>query len=220
MPDLAGPFSRSPPPPSYPLTAERPTVERPPWEPRTRFEIEREVSQLKSNNKRLGETLGWVVDVMLQDESRVEDLDELRERKRAALESLAYVRDALMGNVGDLEDERLFGEVELRKRRLDAEMRASEIRVDVRAPAPASVIDSQSRKESNARMMVPRSAGGELPGTLSAPWNHTASSFSGSAARGDLPKVPPATSRRAARGLAMIDDPLGVSRAGPEITGL
>jgi len=219
MPDLGGPFSRSPPPPSYPLMAERPTVERPPWEPRTRFEIEREVSQLKSNNKRLGETLGWVVDVMLQDESRVADLDGLRERKRTALESLAYVRDALMGNVGELEDERLFGEAELRKRQLDAEMRASEVCVDVRPPAPASVIDSQSRKTS-ARMVVPRSAGGELPGALSAPWNHTASSFSDTATRADLPKVPPATSRKAARGSATVDDPLGVSRAGPEITGL
>jgi TBC1 domain family protein 5 len=199
--------------------AERPTVERPPWEPRTRFEIEREVSQLKSNNKRLGETLGWVVDVMLQDESRVADLDGLRERKRTALESLAYVRDALMGNVGELEDERLFGEAELRKRQLDAEMRASEVCVDVRPPAPASVIDSQSRKTS-ARMVVPRSAGGELPGALSAPWNHTASSFSDTATRADLPKVPPATSRKAARGSATVDDPLGVSRAGPEITGL
>jgi len=158
---------------------------------------------------------------MLQDESRVEDLDGLRERKRTALESLAYVRDALMGNVGDLEEERLFGEAELRKRRLDADMRASGVRVDVRAPAPASVIDSQSRKtESSARMMVPRSAGGELPGTLSAPWNHTASSFSGTGTRADLPKVPPATSRRAARGSATVNDPLGVSRAGPEITGL
>jgi len=153
----------------------------------------------------------------------VEDLDGLRERKRTALESLAYARDALMGNVGELEDERLFGEAELRKRKLDAEMRASEVRVDVRAPAPASVIDSHSRKaESNARMMVPHrdSAGGELSGTLSAPWNHTASSFSGTAARANLPKVPPATSRRATRGSEAVDDPLGVNRAGPDITGL
>lgn len=220
MPDLTGPFSRSPPPPSYPLAEERPTVERPPWEPRTRFEIEREVSRLKLNNKRLGEALGRVVDVMLQDESGVQDLERLRERKRTALESMAYVRDALMGNVGELEDERLFGEEEVRRRKLEAEVKASELRVDVRAPAPVSVVDSRSRRPASSAGMMPRSVGGELPGTLSAPWNHTASSFSGTLAPADMPRVPPATSRRAPRGAAAVDDPLGVNRAGLEITGL
>ena len=198
------------------MAEERPTAERQIW---TRFEIEREVLRLKLNNKRLGEALGWVVDVMLQDESG-QDLERLRERKRTALESLAYVRDVLMGNAGELEDDRLFGEEEAWRRKLEAEAKASELRIDVRVPAPVSVIDSRSRKTESARGVVPRLAGGELPGTLSAPWNHTASSFSGSLARADMPRVPPATSRRAARGAAAVDDPLGVSRAGPEITGL
>ncbi|KAK2466961.1 hypothetical protein APHAL10511_001219 [Amanita phalloides] len=211
MPDLTGPFSRSPPPhaPSYPLTAERSTVERPPWEPRTRFEIEREMSQLRSNNKRLGEALGWVVDVMLQDESGVQDLERLRRRRREALESLAYVRDALMGEVCELEEDRLFGEEELRRKR-EVETAAAGLRVDVRAPARASVVDSRPR------MTVGRGrvAGGRAEsGREWAPWNHTESGFS-LEGRAEMPRVPPALRRAGA-----MEDPLGVSRAGPEITG-
>ncbi|KAF8628362.1 hypothetical protein AX15_003897 [Amanita polypyramis BW_CC] len=190
MPDLAGTFSRSSAPSSYPLTTERLALGRPPWEPGTRFEIEKEMSRLRSNNKRLGEALGWVVDVMLQDESDAQDLARLRAQKREALESLAYVRDALMGNVAELEDERLFGEEELSRRKTEAEAKSPRVHIGVRAPAPASVIDSRLRTRKVE---------------LHTPWMD----------RAEAARLRPATRS----GPLVSEDPLGVSRAEPEITG-
>ena len=199
---------------------ERTVSGRPPWEPRTRFEIEREMSQLKSGNKRLGEALQWVVDVMLQDESDAQDLDQLRKKKREALESLAYVRDALMGHVTELEDERLFGEEELHKRGKKAEMAAKSagLHINVPAPAPASVIDSRSRLPISRKNVGQSSmatsrhpAGNNMAGALSAPWHYTRSDFSGDSARlpsSSLPRVPPATSRTVVRGRTAAEDPL------------
>lgn len=56
------------------------------------------------------------MDTLLLDEGGTGDKEPIRNRKREALESLAYVRDALKGNVTDLQEERLVGEEE-RKRR-------------------------------------------------------------------------------------------------------
>lgn len=232
MPDLTVSFSRSPPDaPSYPLSEERPVVERPPWEPRTRFEVEREMSQLRSNNKRLGEALGWVVDLMLQDEGEVQDLERLRRQRREALESLAYVRDALMGHVTELEDERLFGEEEVIRRREKAEMatKSAELSIiNVPAPAPVPVIDSRSRLSVNRKAArqtsvsaFQRPMNNERLESISAPWNYTQSTFSGSNKHvpgAALPRLPPATSKTTGReqGRKMVgEDPLGVvNRAG------
>lgn len=111
---------------AYPLVDDRPRTERPPWEPRTRFEMEREISDLKNTQRVLGDSVAWIVDTLLQDPGDVsspaegeEHAKKLKERKREALESLAYVRDALKGVVGteEIDVERLVGEEEFRKRK-------------------------------------------------------------------------------------------------------
>ena len=95
----------------------RTTEERPPWEPRTRFEVEREISELRALNKKLGKGLGWAVDALLQSG----ESPEIENRKREAVECLAYVRDVL--NTAkvptDLDEERLFGEEELNRLRAE-----------------------------------------------------------------------------------------------------
>ncbi|CDO68876.1 hypothetical protein BN946_scf185000.g19 [Trametes cinnabarina] len=125
LPDLATALGRLPLTPqphnaAYPLSPERPSAERPPWEPRSRFEMEREITQLRSLQKKLGDTVSWVVDTLLLDESDVQDeaaKKTVEKRKREALECLSYVRDVLKGSVTEVEDERLIGEEEVRRRR-------------------------------------------------------------------------------------------------------
>lgn len=95
----------------------RTTEERPPWEPRSRFEIEREISELQALNKKLGKALGRAVDVLLQSG----DGPEIENRKREALECLAYVRDVLntAKAPADLDEELLVGEAELKRLRAE-----------------------------------------------------------------------------------------------------
>ncbi|TFK86251.1 RabGAP/TBC [Polyporus arcularius HHB13444] len=126
LPDLSAALNRLPlsPPPAnalYPMSPERPTaVERPPWEPRSRREMEREVAQEQALRRKLGDTLGWIVDTLLLDEGDASDdaaKHVVQRRKREALESLAYVRDVLKGTVTEVEDDRLLGEEEAQRRR-------------------------------------------------------------------------------------------------------
>ncbi|KIJ44190.1 hypothetical protein M422DRAFT_252206 [Sphaerobolus stellatus SS14] len=93
--------------------------ERPPWEPRARSEVEAEVAELRGLLKKLGDTIGWAVDVLLQDEGGTKDNSKpLAERKREALECMSYVRDVLnQGGRGVIEEERLFGEEEYKRRK-------------------------------------------------------------------------------------------------------
>ncbi|KDQ06749.1 hypothetical protein BOTBODRAFT_621649 [Botryobasidium botryosum FD-172 SS1] len=90
--------------------------ERPPWEPRTRFDMEREAASLRAMQKKLGEAVGWAVDTLLQGEGDMEP------KKREALACLAYVREVLgRGSVVELEEDRLVGEEELARRKAKAE---------------------------------------------------------------------------------------------------
>ncbi|KAI0059095.1 RabGAP/TBC [Artomyces pyxidatus] len=123
LPDIAANLVRTPPAQSsgyaaYPLLDERPPEERPPWEPKTRFEIERDVAEMQVLHKRLGESVAWIVDTLLLDEGESEErAKKVRADKREALESLAYVRDVLQGNVAEVEEERLMAEEELKRRK-------------------------------------------------------------------------------------------------------
>ncbi|KAI1784049.1 RabGAP/TBC [Ganoderma leucocontextum] len=133
LPDIATALGRLPLTPQpgnvmYPMSPERPVGERPPWEPRTRNEMEREVTQVRALQKRLGDTVGWIVDTLLLDEGDGKDdtgKKTIQKRKREALESLAYVRDILKGTVDDIDEERLVGEEEGQRRR-DKERRERE----------------------------------------------------------------------------------------------
>jgi len=126
LPDLAASLGRTTPPmhsasyAAFPLENERSPQERSPWEPRTRFEMEGEISEMRSLNKQLGKSVSWIVDALLQDEDGVKDIEQLKSiqsKKREALESLAYVRDVLNGGITEVEEERLWGEREFERRR-------------------------------------------------------------------------------------------------------
>jgi TBC1 domain family member 5 len=105
---------------AYPLTDERPPEERPPWEPRTRFEVERDAAQLRVIQRTLGASVSWIVDTLLLDEDgdkSEERVKKVRESKREALEALAYVRDVLLSGSTDVDEERLMSEEDFKKRR-------------------------------------------------------------------------------------------------------
>ncbi|TFK29890.1 RabGAP/TBC [Coprinopsis marcescibilis] len=93
---------------SFPLEDEHTIPERPPWEPKSRLEVEREMEAFRRRDKRLGEALGWIVDTLLQDEESVKDVQALRRRRGEAVESLAYIRDVLISDPAELEEDRLL----------------------------------------------------------------------------------------------------------------
>ncbi|KAH9843016.1 RabGAP/TBC [Rhodofomes roseus] len=135
LPDLANSIGKLPLSPqsayaAYPLLDERPTTERRSWESSSRFEVERELSELRKVQRRLGDSVEWIVDTLLQDEGDANNKDTIRKRKQEALESLAYVRDVLKSNTTDIQEERLIGEEE-RKRR-EAKERSEKEKEDER----------------------------------------------------------------------------------------
>lgn len=178
LPDLANQLIRSPSAStstysSFPLIDERPPEERPPWEPRSRFEMEKEIRDLQVLQKRLGDAVSIAVDALLQDEGDRRDLDRLKvlqARKREAIESLAYVRDLLNGaaSTTGIDDERLLGEDEYVRRRMllqrqqeaSSDSQASDVSTSppLRAPAPvASVPHAKVDRQERQAQLVPNS---------------------------------------------------------------
>ncbi|KAJ7097997.1 RabGAP/TBC [Mycena belliarum] len=215
--ELALSFVRSPTAPSFPLLDERPPEERPPWEPKSRLEIEREITSLQSANRRLGQSLGWAVDVLLQDETDSKDLPRLQRSKREALEAISYVRDILTRNLTEIEEERLFGEEELarRKKAVEDKLKKPVYGPVVDAPQPAAptpvpVIESRYKVAAptsysmpapmaSSHSAPPASTTSALsptsPSTGRAPWHYTRSNFSGGTLpSASLPRIPPPTS--------------------------
>ncbi|KZT28678.1 RabGAP/TBC [Neolentinus lepideus HHB14362 ss-1] len=124
LPELAASLVRTPsttsaPYTDFPMVNERPPEERPPWEPRTRFEMERELTQFRTTQRKLGDSVSWIVDTLLQDEDGKDEdsVKSVKARKREALECLAYVRDVLTNGSLPVEDERLIGEEEFQRRK-------------------------------------------------------------------------------------------------------
>ncbi|KAF5391359.1 hypothetical protein D9757_002024 [Collybiopsis confluens] len=217
IPDLAASFVRSPlQSPAIPMTDERPQDERPPWEPKSRRELERQMAFLRTNDQRLGESLSWVVDILLQDEDTSQEPHTLKKRKQEALESLSYVRDVLINGFTEIEEDRLYGEEEMAKRKTKARNAAENARKsqpsEMPKPAPVSVIDSRPKTagtpyhSSSSSSMAPQPANPTTSSlsppwspnsTRFAPWNHTRSNFSSDGASlsvTSLPRVPPPTS--------------------------
>ena len=127
---------------SFPLVTERPPEERPPWEHKTRFELEREVADLRAMQKKMGDAMGLAVDALLQDEGEERDTEtikRIRNRKREAIESLAHVRDLLKGTASEVDEERLYGEEEYRRRRQSLTSQRNEVKHSPppRPPEPA-----------------------------------------------------------------------------------
>jgi len=126
---------------SFQLADER-LEEKPVWEGPSRFAVDKELAQLRSRDKSLGESLAWIVDSLLQDESDEMDVAQIKSRKRDALESLAYVRDVLMLNSVELEQDRLARPAE---RSQPAEHRLA--RSDERRHAERRPVRSDERRE-------------------------------------------------------------------------
>ncbi|KAJ6547486.1 rab-GTPase-TBC domain-containing protein [Mycena capillaripes] len=211
--ELAASFVRSPTAPSFPMEDERLPEERPPWEPKSRLEIEREIEFLHSTNKRLGESLRWSVDLLLQDEAEAKDLERLKKSKREALEAISYVRDILTGNLTNIDDERLFGEEEISKRKKIAEDKLKPSPSSIlhvpqpAAPTPVSVVDSRpkvagptapapiSSSYSAPAASLNAALSPTSPSTTRAPWHYTRSNFATSTLpSASLPRIPPPTS--------------------------
>ena len=181
--------------------------------------MERDISDLRSANKKLGKSVGWIVDVLLQEEDGVFDpeiLKQIKSKKREALESLSYVRDVLNGSVVRIEEERLWGEQEFEKRMpqdrrsrdsgaLDRDSRTQAVPPlqDVRPkgsinsfPTPAPLQRPRHSPSTSlfSLLEVQQPSGLGLPQV--APWHSTRSSFSGVGTprlSSSLPRIPPPT---------------------------
>lgn len=189
---------------SFPLANERPIVERPPWEPQSRFEVEKELGVLRSRDKTLGNTLAWVVDALLQDEGGAMDAERMRSRKREALETLSYVRDVLMMNSMVLDGDRLLGTEEAERRVIKAQKQREELQavtaaVALNPPSPASLTDSHSRMSSRRQQRISNHS----------PFRNTV--VQSTVSPGVVPRPPPPTSTTLRRGKKSEDyvDPLG-----------
>lgn len=113
MPDLSASFNASQhQPASFQLLDGKPAEQRQPWEARSRFEVEKEVTELKKLQQKLGDSLEWILETFSQED----DGEFTILRKRQALESLTYAKDVLKGSVSAVDDTRLFDEKALRAR--------------------------------------------------------------------------------------------------------
>jgi len=172
--------------------------------------MEQDISRYRSRDKALGESLAWIVDALLQDESEVKNVKKVKLQKREALESLSYVRGVLMTNIMALDDDRLIGGEEKDRRKTKAQQETDDLQAAsasavVAPPAPVPVADSRVKQATHHRVR-PRSP--PLPahsGVLRsnnnlsqrAPWNYTRSSFSSPTSgvpAALLPRPPPPTS--------------------------
>ncbi|KAG7452579.1 RabGAP/TBC [Guyanagaster necrorhizus] len=222
IPELASSLMRAP-ANAYQMTDEN-LGERPPWEPRSRLEMEKELSDLRAMNKRLGDSLGWIVDVLLQDEDQTNE-ERLRKQRRQAIESLSYMRDILISqSTDDIEEERLYSEEENAKRKWAKTKQADAVEVfepKIPAPVKPSPVRGKGLRPLLDASMPPA---GRVSSSLSqnsparlAPWNYTRSNFSSptSSIPETLPRPPPPTTSRSApdgrreKMSEVLQDPLG-----------
>ena len=111
LPDLSASFNSSQyQPASFPMLDGKPTEQRPSWETRSRFEVEKEMADLKKLHHKLGDSLEWILEALSQEDHGESTIL----RKRQALESLAYVKHVLKGPVSTVDDTRLFDEKALK----------------------------------------------------------------------------------------------------------
>lgn len=205
-------------PSSFPLSDERPVEEHPSWEPRERSEVERDSNGIRTRDKALGETLAWVVDTLLQDESDIKKAEQLKLQKREALESLSYVRDVLMTNTMELEEDRLIGGEEKKRRQLKEQKEHDDRQAATAAallsvPQPAPVSDSRLKHSASTQQIrrkppltSPTRSSFHTPSTVAwgknaeqATWSHSRSSFAtptSAVPAAVMPRPPPPTSTR------------------------
>jgi hypothetical protein len=158
--------------------------------------MERDIVQLRSTNKRLGECLEWILDV-LQNESEVKDQERVEQRDEA-LESLSYVKDVLVGKVTGIEDSRL-----LRSKKEDTV---------VKQPSSNMLESPNSRQLTVSRSLSP-SRGPSFGNSTREPSRQNNVGSNLSASMGRLPSRSPNMQRKDSAGQKKLEtsgDPLGV----------
>lgn len=121
LPDLASTLVR---PPSfgsssissYPLLDERTPTERYSWDHRSEFESARELAEHRQQNKHLGEAVGWILETLNREVDEQDGQEAWQVRRKQSLESLSYVRDILSGQISEIDERRLWGEEEFKRR--------------------------------------------------------------------------------------------------------
>lgn len=103
---------------AYPLLDEHMADDRPVWEHESRMEAERAATELREQNKRLSESVTWILSILqLKDaEAKDEDAERVLVQRKEALESLTYVREILGGEVKVMDERRLWGAEEYDRR--------------------------------------------------------------------------------------------------------
>ncbi|KAG9318763.1 hypothetical protein JVU11DRAFT_862 [Chiua virens] len=118
LPDLASTLVRPPsfgsPSSSYPLLDERTPSEKDILDQRREMGSARELAELRQQNKRLGEAVTWILETLNRDVDR-QDEQETTQMKQS-LQSLSYVRDVLSGQINEVDERRLWGEEEFKRR--------------------------------------------------------------------------------------------------------
>ncbi|KAG1782766.1 rab-GTPase-TBC domain-containing protein [Suillus placidus] len=123
LPELAASLVRTPstsaPYAAYPLLDEQAIDDRHVSENESRMDTERAAIEMRAQNKRLGESITWILSVLQSKESleaKDEDATKVSVQQKEAFESLAYVRDILGGEVKEIDERRLWGAEEYNKR--------------------------------------------------------------------------------------------------------
>ena len=108
--------------------------------------MEQDIARLRSMNKRLGESLEWVLDVLKNEAS---DKEKSHTQKNEALESLSYVKDILTGQVaaGGIEESRL-----IRSKNVVVKQAQT-------SPSPSLVLEPASRQQLTVVRPSPPSRG-------------------------------------------------------------
>lgn len=146
LPDLAASLVRTPstitaPYAAYPLLDEQMTDDGHVSENEGRVEMERAAIELRAQNKRLGESVAWILGVLeskVPSEAKDEDAERVSVQQKEALESLAYVRDILGGEVKEIDERRLWGMEEYNKR-LEDQSKQESREVSVFPPRQRSI---------------------------------------------------------------------------------
>ncbi|KAG1877827.1 rab-GTPase-TBC domain-containing protein [Suillus subalutaceus] len=146
LPELAASLVRTPstvsaPYAAYPLLDEQITDDRHVSENGSRMETERAAIELRGQNKRLGESITWILSVLQSKESseaKDEDAARVSVQQKEALESLAYVRDILGGEVKEIDERRLWGAEEYNKR-LEGQNKQESMEASVSPPRQRSM---------------------------------------------------------------------------------
>jgi TBC1 domain family protein 5 len=105
------------------------------------MEMERSAIELRAQNKHLGESITWILSVLQSKESseaKDEDAERVLVQQKEALESLAYVRDILGGEVKEIDERRLWGMEEYNKR-LEGQRKQESREVSASQPRQRSI---------------------------------------------------------------------------------